>query len=367
MRTRIFRNWSKCFSRILYVCLFACCLAILVPVMKAKAAEINWPITTYSGQYKEELGEPYPYSPGAIYFFDKKDTLYVNKDKTLTLTFSNTYGNYPVYYFKSDTYAYPIGSGYGYGDGWQICTYDEAFNTVEDGNTMTFSYEGKPTTNTYVYTRAIGYDEEGNESNNLCGSRIIILTINWGDSSGEEATSEDKTLRDTTAENYGKNFKYSGYKYSIISDEAVSLVAIPKNSSGVLRLKDKVQYKGKKYKVASIGAKAFKVKNSVTHVVFGKNIVEIEPSAFSKLYYLRKVTLGQSLERIGDKAFYCCSNLHDIYVKSPNLVLIGKKAFYKADRTACFRLSSLKYAQKKAIKKLLKKKSVGYVKTWIIP
>ena len=349
---------NKCVNILMLFATFVIGIMILFPAMKVKADTINWPITTYSGQYKEELGEPYPYSPGSIYFYDKKDVLYVEKDKTLTLTFSNTYGNYPVYYFKSDTYAYPIGSGYGYGDGWQICSFDEAFNTVEDGNTMTFSYEGKDTTSTYVYTRAIGYSDSGDELLSLSGSRIIILTINWTDSNNSSS------VEDKTSKLYGKTFKFSGSKYSIISDDKVSLIAIPKNSSGVLRLKDTVTYKGKKYKVATIGAKAFKVKNSVTSVVFGKNIVEIEPSAFAKLNNLRAVTFGKSLEIIGSKAFFKCGNLHNIYVKSPMLKSVGTKAFYKIDRTAHFSFSSLKAANKKEVKKLFKQKSIGYVKTW---
>ena len=366
MKTLDFKNRTKrALGYILSMILVACSLSMSVPYMKASAEDqVTWPVTTYSGQYKEELGTAYPYQPGAIYFYDKKDTLYVDKNSTLTLTFSSTNGRSPVYYIQSDTYAYPIGSGYGYGEGWQICTYDEAHNTVQDGNTMTFSYAGSDVTKTYVYTRTIGYDSNGDESNSLSGSIIIYLTINWGD--GKAETKAKDAVKDPNYELYGKKFKHSGFTYSVISEECVSLVAIPVNSSGVIRIKDSVTYKGKKYRVATIGAKAFKVKNSVTSVVLGKNVVLIEQSAFAKLPNLRKITTGSSLVTIGAKAFYNSSNLHYVYIKSPYLNSIGKNAFKGVDRTANFRFPGIDSAAKKEIKKLLKKKSSGYKKTWVL-
>ena len=103
---------------------------------------------------------------------------------------------------------------------------------------------------------------------------------------------------------------YTGLVYKIILYKAV----IP----------DTVFYNNSAYKVTAIQPKAFKNQRELTHITIGKNVM-----------------------MIGSHAFYGCSKLQKITVKTQHLTkkTVGKKAFYKAGSNNYKKLK-VKIAQK---------------------
>ena len=103
-----------------------------------------------------------------------------------------------------------------------------------------------------------------------------------------------------------------------------------------------VKVKGVTYKVTAVSDKAFKGNKKLT-----------------------TVTIGSNVAKIGKEAFSGCKNLKKITVTAGKLKTISKNAFKGINKKATITVKGTKKA-KTALKKRLKKKSIGYVKTWKI-
>ena len=103
-----------------------------------------------------------------------------------------------------------------------------------------------------------------------------------------------------------------------------------------------VKVKGVTYKVTAVSNKAFKGNKKLT-----------------------TVTIGSNVTKIGKEAFSGCKNLKKITVTAGKLKTISKNAFKGINKKATITVKGTKKA-KTALKKQLKKKSIGYVKTWKI-
>ena len=103
-----------------------------------------------------------------------------------------------------------------------------------------------------------------------------------------------------------------------------------------------VKVKGVTYKVTAVSDKAFKGSKKLT-----------------------TVTIGSNVTKIGKEASSGCKNLKKITVTAGKLKTISKNAFKGINKKATITVKGTKKA-KTALKKQLKKKSVGYVKTWKI-
>ena len=103
-----------------------------------------------------------------------------------------------------------------------------------------------------------------------------------------------------------------------------------------------VKVKGVTYKVTAISDKAFKGNKKLT-----------------------TVTIGSNVTKIGKEAFSGCKNLKKITVTAGKLKTISKNAFKGINKKATITVKGTKKA-KTALKKQLKKKSIGYVKKWKI-
>ena len=88
-------------------------------------------------------------------------------------------------------------------------------------------------------------------------------------------------------------------------------------------------------------------------------VTAIEKNAFKNMKKLQKVTIGKYVKTIGDKAFYKCSKLKKIQIKSTALKKIGKNALKGIYKKAVIKVPKSK---KKIYKKLLVKKKVGLPK-----
>ncbi|WP_347475223.1 leucine-rich repeat protein [Clostridium sp. AF15-41] len=114
----------------------------------------------------------------------------------------------------------------------------------------------------------------------------------------------------------------------------------------------------KKAKKLTIPA-TVKVKN-VTY-----KVTAVSDKAFKGNKKLTTVTIGSNVAKIGKEAFSSCKNLKKITVTAGKLKTIGKNAFKGINKKATITVKETKKA-KIDLKKQLKKKSIGYVKTWKI-
>ena len=122
----------------------------------------------------------------------------------------------------------------------------------------------------------------------------------------------------------------------------VTVTKITDKKAKKLTIPATVKVKGVTYKVTAISNKAFKGNKKLT-----------------------TVTIGSNVTKIGKEAFFGCKNLKKITVTAGKLKTISKNAFKGINKKATITVKGTKKA-KTALKKQLKKKSVGYVKTWKI-
>ena len=131
---------------------------------------------------------------------------------------------------------------------------------------------------------------------------------------------------------------------------------------------DKNQYKvtcadGKTFTVAYLKPKkgvkgTVKIPDSITvnHVTY--KVTEIAANAFKNCKKLKKVTIGINVNSIGKRAFYGCSKLQTIKVKTSKLTgsRVGKQAFKGLNKKAVIKVPK---KQLKAYKRLFRVKGVG--------
>ncbi len=123
-------------------------------------------------------------------------------------------------------------------------------------------------------------------------------------------------------------FIYKENKYKIISNSTVSLVSTLNTKATKLSVPSTVKYKGKTYKVT-----------------------KIEANALSGLKKLTSLTLGKNIKKIGKKAFYGCSLLEKITIKSTKISSFGKVAFGDISQNAVITVNkSVKTKYEKKIK-----------------
>ena len=127
-------------------------------------------------------------------------------------------------------------------------------------------------------------------------------------------------------------FKVTGNQ---VGDLTVEYTAPANKKKTSVTIPEYTTYKGIKFKVTSVAAKAFKNNKKV-----------------------KKVTVPASIAKIGKESFRNCKNLKKITIKSKNLKSIGKNAFKGINKKCKIKVPKSKL---KAYKKLFKKK--GQAKT----
>ncbi|MCM1272553.1 MAG: leucine-rich repeat protein [Clostridium sp.] len=172
----------------------------------------------------------------------------------------------------------------------------------------------------------ISYTNGGKNKN--IGSYRVIIT-GKGNYTGTVSAAYKITI------SKGKTYTVSGKKYKVTNAATngkgtVTLVGVTASKSKLtsLTVGSTVKIGGKTFQITSIGAGACKGYKKLT-----------------------KVTLGTNIKSIGSNAFYGCSKLKTITIKSKNLKTVGKKAIYGIYKKAAIKVPSSKY---KAYKKLFK-------------
>ena len=87
-------------------------------------------------------------------------------------------------------------------------------------------------------------------------------------------------------------------------------------------------------------------------------VTGIAKDAFKNNKYIKKITIGKEIKTIGANAFYKCTKLKNLVIKSKNLKLknVGKKAFKGINSKAVIKVPKSKY---KTYKNILTKRGVG--------
>lgn len=151
---------------------------------------------------------------------------------------------------------------------------------------------------------------------------------NTGNSTGGTGSSSKVTAK-------GTKVKVGGSTYQVVTASATAgTVAFVSPKSGKsVTVPATVTIRGVKYKVTSIKANAFKGKKT-----------------------LKSVTIGKNVKTIGKKAFYGCTKLTKVTIKSKVLKSVGAKAFAKGSKKITITVPKKKAS---AYKKLLKKAGIS--------
>ena len=186
------------------------------------------------------------------------------------------------------------------------------------------------------------------------------LTIDFKFSMKEPDAGKVKPAPEKMGPKVGSTIKDKNCSYKVItqgSDKKVGEVEVKKaNKKNVKKvvIKGTVKINGVKYKVTSIGAKAFKGNKKLTKVTIGKNVKRIKSNAFAGCSALKTVvSKSKVLSRIDKGAFAKDAKLTSVNFKlSTKLNKIAKGAF-KGVKKSC-KISVNKKLKKKLVKKLKK-------------
>lgn len=172
------------------------------------------------------------------------------------------------------------------------------------------------------------------------------------------------------------NKNSAAYKYAKENNLPIKLMPKPAKKGTILtvpskKIKVKVTSSSKKnptvavMKITNKKAKKLTIPSTVKVGGVTYKVTAVASQAFKGNKNLTNITIGRGITKIGNEAFAGCKNLKKITVTAGNLTTIRKSAFKGINKKATITVKGTKKA-KTALKKQLKKKSVGYVKTWKI-
>ena len=172
------------------------------------------------------------------------------------------------------------------------------------------------------------------------------------------------------------NKNSAAYKYAKENNLPIKLMPKPAKKGTILtvpskKIKVKVTSSSKKnptvavMKITNKKAKKLTIPSTVKVGGVTYKVTAVASQAFKGNKNLTNVTIGKGITKIGNEAFAGCKNLKKITVTAGNLTTIRKNAFKGINKKATITVKGTKKA-KTALKKQLKKKSIGYVKTWKI-
>ena len=172
------------------------------------------------------------------------------------------------------------------------------------------------------------------------------------------------------------NKNSAAYKYAKMNNIPVKLMPKPAKKGAILtvsskKVKVKVTSSSKKnptvavMKIVNKKTKKLTIPSTVKVGGVTYKVTAVASQAFKGNKNLTNITIGKGITKIGNEAFASCKNLKKITVTAGNLTTIRKNAFKGINKKATITVKGTKKA-KTALKKQLKKESIGYVKTWKI-
>ena len=161
-----------------------------------------------------------------------------------------------------------------------------------------------------------GTDYTVTYSNNVNPGTAKVTITGKGDFTGKKELSfiieENNDTSKADAPKIGATIKDKKYIYKVTKagskDGAIGEVMVTglkKKSLKKIKIATKVTIGGIKYKVTSIGVKAFKGNKKIIKLTIGKNVKTIGAYAFANCKKLKKVTINtKKLKKVGKKAFF---------------------------------------------------------------
>ena len=212
--------------------------------------------------------------------------------------------------------------------------------TVQVGKTKQFQAEVTGKNNA---PSTVTWSVEGNKSSKTTISSKGLLTVAANETAAKvtvkAASTLDKskydqavvTVKKASVPKKNTVCKVGKFYYKVTKSAAkngtVALTKPAKKTYTSVKIPETVTINGYKFKVTSIGSKAFYNNKKLKKVVIGNSVSKIGASAFASNKKLISVTMGTGITEIGGKAFYQDSKLKTVILKSNKLKTVGKLAF----------------------------------------
>lgn len=211
--------------------------------------------------------------------------------------------------------------------------------TVQVGKTKQFQAKVTGKNNA---PSTVTWSVEGNKSSKTTISSKGLLTVAANETAAKvtvkAASTLDKskcdkavvTVKKASVPKKGTVCKVGKFYYKVTKSAAkngtVALTKPAKKTYTSVKIPETITINGYKFKVTSIGAKAFYNHKKLKKVVIGNSVLKIGASAFASDKQLISVTMGTGITEIGSKAFYQDSKLKTVTLKSNKLKTVGKLA-----------------------------------------
>ena len=157
-----------------------------------------------------------------------------------------------------------------------------------------------------------------------------------------------------TASLWADDFQIGYISYEITGENTVELDYADEEITQAV-IPNTVTYRGKTYRVTSIGSDAFYDCAKLTSVTIGDYVKNIRQDAFAECIALQSIALGSGVTHIGQEAFAECNSLQRLSLPA-SLTHIGNSAF-----GMCERLYSIIYkGTKEQWHKIIKGKELNY-------
>ena len=128
-----------------------------------------------------------------------------------------------------------------------------------------------------------------------------------------------------TANLWADEFQIGYISYEITGENTVELDYADDEITQVV-IPNTVSYRGKTYRVTSIGSDAFYDCAKLTSVTIGDYVKNIRQDAFAECTALTSLTMGSKVQSIGEIAFVECKSLTSVTLPS-SVTHIGTEAF----------------------------------------
>ncbi len=214
---------------------------------------------------------------------------------------------------------------------------------------------------------AIGLTYEGKSTtvNVTVKEKKQDTPVDQNNGSGNDNTIQPGS--NTTPSLVGKTYTSKNLMFKVTADSAKERTVAVTGCGAKAKNQKKISIPSKivinkaSYNVVAVENNAFKNHKKVQTVVIPSSVTSIGKYAFKNCKKLTSVTIGKNVTTIGKGAFTGCSALKKVKVTSKKLKSIGAAAFKGISKKAAFKLPSSK---KKAYRKMLKSKKIGYVSSW---
>ncbi len=135
-----------------------------------------------------------------------------------------------------------------------------------------------------------------------------------------------------------------GIVYKVLSEDTRILLVEGLSEDAAKKLKTltipaTINYKGAKYTVVTVGAKAFEGNAKLTKVTLPKTLTSIKERAFADVTGLKSIVIPAAVTKIGKEAFSGCTALNKVTIAG-RPVEIGKDAFDKVPDKATFKITT---------------------------